>query len=110
MAKLNAVQLTRRLTPILAGLHVDTVNFRDCLTQCRTENLASPLDWCCMGHVHVKICINALVDHKVVVMPADPELVIGVVIFNCPNAIMEIFDWYKVCIIFLSNLYVIPML
>ena len=61
-------------------------------------NLASPS----MGLVDVNICINALVDHKVVVMPADPELVIMVVIFNCPNAIMEITDWYKVCIIFLS--------
>ena len=66
------------------------------------ENLASPLDWSCMGLVDVKICINALVDHKVVVMPADPELVIMVGIFNCPNAILQITDWYKVCIIFLS--------
>ena len=66
-------------------------------------NMASPLDWSCMGLVYVKICINALVDHKVVVMPADPELVFRVVIFNFPDAIMEITDWYKVCIIVLSN-------
>ena len=37
-------------------------------------------------------------------------LVIGVVIFNCPNAIMEITYLDKVCIIVLSNLYVIPMM
>jgi hypothetical protein len=66
------------------------------------ENLASPLDGSSMGLVDVNVCINALVDHKVVVMPADPELVIMVGIFNCPNAILQITDWYKVCIIFLS--------
>ena len=38
-----------------------------------------------MGQVEGSICINALVDHEVVVMPADPELVIMVCIFNCPN-------------------------
>ena len=61
-----------------------------------------------MGLVGVNIVINALVDHKVVVMPAGPELVIMVGIFKCVNAIMEITDWYKVCIIVLS--YRIPML
>ena len=66
------------------------------------ENLVSPLDWSSMGLVDVNICTNALVDHKVVGMHDDPELVIMVGIFNCPNAIMEITDWYKVCIIVLS--------
>ena len=67
------------------------------------ENLASPLDWSSMGLVDVNICTNALVDHNVVVMPVDPELVMIMVgIFNCPNAIKEITDWYKVCIIVFS--------
>ena len=104
MAMLNAVWMSRRLAPILFGWHADAFHILGCLTQYLTEteilhfawNLAGLLD--CSSMVDGCICINALVDHELVVVPADLEMVILVGIFYCPNAIMEITDWHKVCI------------